>query len=102
MTAATESRIERDPPPGECWCCGKVHPATALLNLGSRPEATVCLWCADFLARRADERRDHLRPSLAGRARGVLRAGRRTVMEHGWQTLPVVGPLLRWLGRYLP
>ena len=102
MSATTAPNIEHHPPPGECWCCGKEHPATALLNLGSRPEATVCLWCADFLARRAGERRDRLRPSAAGRVRDVLRSGRRVVMARGWQTLPVVGPILRWLGRYLP
>jgi hypothetical protein len=102
MTAATAAQAEHEPPPGVCWCCGKEHPTTALVNLGSHPEVTVCLWCADFLARRADERRDRLRPSPAGRARDVLRAGRRSVMDHGWHTLPVVGPVLRWLGRYLP
>jgi len=102
MPATTALQTEHDPPPGECWCCGKAHPATSLLNLGNHPQVTVCLWCADFLARRAGERRDHLRPSLAGRARDVLRAGRRIVMDHGWQRMPVVGPFLRWLGRDLP
>ena len=102
MVVRTAVQTEREPPAGRCWCCGKEHPATALLNLGDRPEVTVCLWCADFLAQRARERRDRLRPSLAGRARDVLRAGRRFVMDRGWQHLPLLGPVLRRLGRYLP
>ncbi|HEX5966903.1 MAG TPA: hypothetical protein VFY88_00385 [Intrasporangium sp.] len=88
--------------PEECWCCGNTYGESSLLHLGSHPEVTVCLACGDYLARRAQERRDEFSPSLAGRARDVMRAGRRVVMDHGWHELPVVGRVLRWLDRYVP
>ena len=87
---------------GECWCCGNEYPDSALLHLGSHPEVTVCLRCWNHLAQRARERQDEATPSLAGRGRHVLRSARRVVMNRGWHQLPVVGPVLRWLGRYLP
>jgi hypothetical protein len=102
MTATTPAETGFAEPPAECWCCGKEHPASALLHLNNHPEVTVCLWCGEYLARRAQERRDEMTPSLAGRARDVLRRGRRVVMDHGWQGLPIIGPVLRWLGRYMP
>lgn len=61
----------------ECWCCGTPNPPSRLLQLNSHPEADVCLECADYLSFRARERRNELRPSLAGRLGDVLRAGRR-------------------------
>jgi hypothetical protein len=36
------------------------------------------------------------------RGRDWLRAGRRTVMRREWHRKPVVGPILRWLGRHTP
>lgn len=101
MTAGSGNTNHPDPP-AECWCCGTENATSNLVHLDNHSEVAVCLWCAEYLGRRADEQRDHLRPSAAGRARDVLRAGRRTVMDHGWQGLPVLGPGLRWLGRHLP
>jgi hypothetical protein len=102
MSAMTADEAGLDELPGVCWCCGGEHPASALLHLGNHPEVTVCLRCGELLARRAQERRDEMSPSLAARARGVMRGGRRTVMNHGWHERPLVGPVLRWLDRYVP
>jgi hypothetical protein len=102
MSAMTADDADFAEQLGECWCCGNGYPPSALLHLGTHPEVTVCIGCGDYLAQRARERRDELRPSLAGRGRDVLRSARRVVMDHGWHELPVVGPVLRRLGRYLP
>lgn len=85
-----------------CWCCGASAPEQDLLQLSSRPEAAVCLRCAEFLARRARERRDAQRPGPGARARDVLRSGRAAVMKRGWHRRPVIGAALRRLGRHLP
>ena len=86
----------------ECWCCGTPNPPSRLLQLNGHPEVEVCLECARYLALRAGERRDQLRPSLTGRLRDVLRAARGLVVGHGWQRLPIIGPVLRWIGRFTP
>jgi hypothetical protein len=85
-----------------CWCCGHLLPADRLINLGSHPEVAVCLACAHFLHQRAGAREDDLRPSLAGRGRDLLRAGRDQVMRRGWHQALGVGRVLRWAGRRLP
>ncbi len=88
--------------PQACWCCGERFPAERLVHLGSHPEVVVCHRCAHFLHHQARQQEDVLRPSIAGRLRDGLRSGRRVVMRHGWQHRPVIGPLLRRLGRYWP
>jgi hypothetical protein len=85
-----------------CWCCGQPAAESALLRLGEHPEVAVCFGCARFLHRRAREELDASRPSAAARGRSVVRSARRTVMRHGWQGRPIVGPALRWLDRFLP
>jgi hypothetical protein len=85
-----------------CWCCGQQRPAGQMVYLGSHPEVAVCLACAHFLHRRARAREDQLHPTLAGRGRDVLRAGREQVIRRGWQHAPGVGRLLRWAGSRLP
>jgi hypothetical protein len=85
-----------------CWCCGGTYPADALLQLGNHPEVSVCLGCAHFLHKRAGAREDERRPSPAARVRDVVRSGRDVVIHRGWHRAPVIGPLLRWVGRYLP
>ena len=85
-----------------CWCCGAPRPEEELVRLGDHPEVAVCLGCAHFLHQRARAREDELRPSPAGRARDLLRAGRQLVIRHGWHDRPVIGPLLRRLGTRLP
>ena len=86
----------------QCWCCGHLLPADRMIHLGSHPDAVVCLACAHFVHQQARAREDELHPSLAGRGRDVLRAGRQVVMRHGWQHAPGVGRVLRWAGRRLP
>ena len=89
-------------PPGECWCCGRETPTAELLSLNEHSEVAVCLGCAAFLGRKAQARRDQLDPTAATKLRDLLREGRHIVVEHGWQDLPAVGPVLKRLGRYLP
>jgi hypothetical protein len=86
----------------ECWCCGQRFSAERLVHLGNHPEVGVCLGCAHFLHQQAHARADQLRPSLAGRMRDQLRRARKQVRDHHWHQQPVIGPALRWLGRYLP
>ena len=85
-----------------CWCCGQSWPESGVVRLGSHPEVAVCLRCAHFLHQQARGREDAARPSPATRVRDVLRAGRRLVMRRGWHQKPVIGPVLRRLGRRLP
>lgn len=86
----------------ECWCCGQSRQETAVVRLGGRPEVAVCLRCAHYLHRQARGREDALRPTPGARLRHGLRAGRRFVMSRGWHQKPLIGPLLRRLGRRLP
>jgi hypothetical protein len=85
-----------------CWCCGQLRPESDVVRLGAHPEAAVCLRCAHFLHQQARGREDAASPSPAARVRDGLRAGRRLVMRRGWHQAPVLGPVLRWLGRRLP
>src|SRR3954470_24904220 len=104
MTEQTATGPVAGGPSGEvaCWCCGQPTPEANVLRLGEHPEAAVCLGCAHFLHQRARAQEDAARPSLAARARDVLRAARGLVVRHGWQNLPVIGPLLRRLDTRLP
>ena len=84
-----------------CWCCGQLRPADRVIHLGSHPEVAVCLACAHFLHEQARGREDQLHPSLAGRGRDLLRAGRQEVMRRGWHQASGLGRVLRWAGRRL-
>lgn len=86
----------------ECWCCGQRLPADSFVHLGNHPEVAVCLRCAHFLHKQAAGREDALRHSPLARARDGLRSGRELVMRRHWHQKPVIGPVLRWLGRFLP
>jgi hypothetical protein len=85
-----------------CWCCGSTQPEVSVVRLGNHPEVAVCLRCAHFLHQQARGREDAARPSPATRARDALRAARRFVIRHGWHQKPVIGRLLRRLGRHTP
>jgi hypothetical protein len=85
-----------------CWCCGDSRPTDSVVQLGSHPEVVVCLACAHFLHQQAMAREDALRPSAASRLRDGLRTARRVVMQRRWHQKPVIGGVLRWLGRRLP
>lgn len=84
-----------------CWCCALEFEPEHLIALGNHPETLVCLDCADYLAIRAQERRDDLRPTVAGRVRARLRAARGFVIAHDLHNKPIIGPVLRRLGRHL-
>jgi hypothetical protein len=101
-TTAKAARVDEAEPLGKCWCCGAPNPPTNLIRLDEHREVALCLRCAHWLALCAKQRRDELQPSLAGRARDVLRAARRTVVDHGWQRRSIVGAALRWIGRHTP
>jgi hypothetical protein len=88
--------------PTRCWCCGQERAEAGVVRLGDHPEVAVCLRCAHFLHQRARGREDAARPSPAALVRDGLRAGRRSVMRHGLQHQPLIGPVLRWLGPRLP
>jgi hypothetical protein len=104
MTARVAYGGADDGAPGQvtCWCCGEPRPESAVVHLGSHPEAAVCLRCAHFLHQQARGREDAARPSAAARVRDGLRAGRRLVMRRGLHKAPVIGRVLRWLGPRLP
>jgi hypothetical protein len=79
-----------------------LQPLTQVVELGNHPEVKLCLRCAHSVHLRARAREDEARPSPMARGRDWLRAGRRTVMRRDWHRKPVIGPLLRWLGRHTP
>jgi hypothetical protein len=85
-----------------CWCCGQRRVEPDVVRLGEHPEVAVCLGCAHFVHQRARAREDAARPSLATRARDLLRAARGFVIRRGWHNRPVIGPLLRRLDTRLP
>jgi len=85
-----------------CWCCGSSQSEASVIRLGDHPEVAVCLGCAHFLHRQARGREDAVRPSPATRARDALRTVRRFVVGRGWHQKPVIGRLLRRLGRHSP
>ena len=85
-----------------CWCCGSSQSEASVVRLGNHPEVAVCLGCAHFLHQQARGREDAARPSPATRARDTLRAAPRFVMQHGWHQKPVIGAMLRRLGRHTP
>ena len=91
-----------EPVTSSCWCCGSDFPETSLLRLGARPEAAVCLQCATFLHRRRTEHDDALDVSIASRGRSVIRRARSLVINHGWQNVPLIGPVLRRFDTWLP
>lgn len=93
---------EQSPHPSQCWCCGAVDDPARLIRLGAHPEVAVCIRCAHSLSKWAWELEDQSRAGLAVRARDRLRRMRKSVMRHGWQNKPIIGPLLRRVGRFTP
>ena len=100
MTA--QPAIEESGSRVSCWCCGQEQPESSVVRLGNHPEVAVCLRCAHFLHLQASGREDAFRNSPAARARDGLRAARRFVVRRRWHERPVIGGLLRWLGRHTP
>jgi len=85
-----------------CWCCDEVFEEQELVRLGSHPEVALCGDCARWVHRRAVERRYAGRRGPGPRARAGIRSVRGLVMQRGWQERRVVGPVLRWVDRFLP
>jgi hypothetical protein len=85
-----------------CWCCGQRYARERIVHLGDHPEVGVCLGCAHFLHQQSLRLEDEMRSTPMARVRDMLRAARQLVMRHGWHQKPVIGGLLRWLGRRLP
>jgi hypothetical protein len=99
MSTATASEFAEQQ---ECWCCGQLGEADALVHLGNHPEVAVCPRCAHSLSKWAWEVEDRSRTGPAKAARDGFRSVRRAVVHRGWHRSPLIGAPLRWLGRYLP
>jgi hypothetical protein len=93
---------EVPPKRSECWCCGQAEQPERMVRLGNHPEVTLCVRCAHFVHKQAAEIEDLARTGWAVRGRDALRRARRNVVSHGWHHNPVVGPVLRRLGKHLP
>jgi hypothetical protein len=86
----------------QCWCCGQIESPEKLVRLGKHPEVALCMACARWASKQADEIADLSRTGLGVRVRDRMRVARRKVIERGWHRLPVLGGLLRRLGRHTP
>jgi hypothetical protein len=82
-----------------CWCCGRAASEDTLVRLGNHPEVGVCLDCVGFLRRRA---RDRELSFVRERLRSAADSIRGEVTARQWHRLPVIGPILRWVGRRSP
>jgi hypothetical protein len=99
------THLAEEPTPedeSQCWCCGATQPSNEMVRLGAHPEVTLCLRCAHFVHRRAQEIEDRGRTGLGARTRDVVRGIRGQVIQHGWQHNRVLGPPMRWIDRHLP
>ena len=73
-----------------------------MVRLSNHPEVSVCQRCATSLHRQAKVLEDRDRAGLGPRVRDALRGARRQIIERDWHRAPLLGPLARWTGRYLP
>lgn len=73
-----------------------------MVRLGNHPEVSLCTRCARWVYRQAREIEDWFQTGPAVRGRNSLRSARRKVVRRGWHRLPVLGGILRWLGKHLP
>lgn len=85
-----------------CWCCGSAYPDDELVRLGDHPEVTICGACARDLHRRARDQHHRAHPTATTRARSILRRAREFAIDRRWHERPVIGPVLRWIDRFLP
>lgn len=84
-----------------CWCCGSRFAEAELVRLGEHPEVAICLGCARFLHRRAQERFDENSTGLPVRIRRIVGAARGAIVARGWHDRRFIGRLLRRIDRYL-
>lgn len=73
-----------------------------MVHLGNHPEVGLCLRCAYWLRNKARTIEDQSRTGYTVRYRDLIRAGRERVVLGEWHRKPVIGRLLRWLGKHLP
>jgi hypothetical protein len=102
MNQITAIEVGEPPTRSECWCCGRVEAPERMVHLGAHPEVVLCLGCAHFVHRAAAEIEDQSRTGIGVRLRDRVRQARGLVMRRDWHRMPVIGRLLRWLGRRLP
>lgn len=96
----TQEAIGGIPGEARCWCCNGSFPADRLVHLGAHPEVGVCRRCVRYLGRRSAQL-----PGRATPATSIHRAGqqvREWVMVRGLHEGPLLGRVLRWIGRLLP
>ncbi len=62
----------------------------------------MCIGCARFLQRRAKERHGQTHPSLAVNINTRVGHIRDLIIRHDWHRRPLIGPVLRWINRFLP
>jgi hypothetical protein len=98
MSAQAEAAIG-ETGEGRCWCCGRAASEEMLVRLGNHPEVGVCLDCVGSLGRRARDRDASL---VRKRLRSAAGSIRNEVTARQWHRLPVIGPVLRWIGRHAP
>ena len=85
-----------------CWCCGTVDDSARMVHLGNHPEVALCLRCARWASRQAEEIEDQGKTGVLVLARDRLRAARRSVIQRGWHRSRWLGGPIRWLGERLP
>lgn len=86
----------------ECWCCGAVAEPSQMIRLGNHPEVSLCARCGHWAGKQAWELDDRGKTGPLVTAREQFRSVRRQVVQHGWHHAPLVGGVLRRLGRWLP
>lgn len=98
--SAAPGTDDAQPHTGGCWCCGRPYPPDRMVHLGAHPEVTVCADCTRFLHRRAALLGAHATPlALIRRATQTIRD---QVLSRQIHQRRVIGPLLRWLDKFLP
>ena len=64
-------KVTRDPPSGQCWCCGSIDDPDRMVHLGNHPEVMMCRPCARWAAKEAWEIEDRDK-TLVLRIRGLV------------------------------
>ena len=73
-----------------------------MVRLGNHPDVVLCLPCARWAAKQAAAIEDELRSGLLVSLRGRMRELLSGVIRRGWHRNPVVGRVIRRIGRYWP
>lgn len=86
----------------ECWCCGAIEDSAKVVHLGNHPEVALCMRCARWASKQANEIEDSSRTGLAVMLRNRARVARGVVIHKGWHRIPIIGAALRQLGPHTP